>query len=638
MKAKKLFSFATLLSIFLSSLMLPVAAQQGQNQQKVEAQSIVDEGYRLSTFEFFSGVKVSVYLPGDIASSDTISGTVSVQPGNRQVAAGGDDLSGASVEIESTSGKAPAAGGVLKFEAPNFATGGEVSLIIRSRSGAAMGRINVPVSAPVNVAEPAAPKASDFEMPVLGQTGRGIPISGPFDGDLTNTTAVLGSVPVEILAESPRQSVFRSPPDLTGEAKLNLVERGVIASNVFRNVGVQLSAGKLNLMKGETTDLTVNILGLSNLQSPLQLNLNCSGSANMQGGNQQAVQINQNMVGQGGAYVFKRTLTGTAAGVFSVTTGILAMPIWGAACLLDDKVVHVEGAPGGGDGLWIVPVTMPDGKRKNIFIKSEKKPDLKYCNWIKIKNCEVNNGTITVSDYEKTKEPKKEEPPKPKTEPKPPEQTKPVTKNEPDNRAVADQPCKDGETRNLKTVTKTFEVMTLDSKIDLTVTKSTDAGVAAAIGLSNFWKTAKKIGDKITDKLPEGSTVAGWVLAYLDRGSEVLDAVAASNLKNTAREININLVIDTKKITAACTTYEVCMQGKWARKSSLEKTERESAYSKSLKIEYGDDNWFKIAQKSKVQMLDPEKLDEFLKDWVSKQLEVLKKGEDDYSDFVKNCK
>src|SRR6185503_1179329 len=126
---------------------------------------------------------------------------------------------------------------------------------------------------------------SNFVIPPVGQSGRPIVVTGPFDGDLSNT--ILRSGPanrtvhefaktsdsisggfeaIRPLAESPRQLVFESPRNITGPITIFVKEGdGAPTAGPMRSVAVQLSAPKTNLMRGEKTVVTVEVNGLQGI-------------------------------------------------------------------------------------------------------------------------------------------------------------------------------------------------------------------------------------------------------------------------------------------------------------------------------------------------------------------------------------
>src|SRR6185503_18312907 len=134
----------------------------------------------------------------------------------------------------------------------------------------------------------------NFIIPGFGQSGRTIVLTGPFDGDSSNTKLSIqstGSVSQApgtrsgtdsgVIAESPRQAIFTAPTNVTGPFEITLTEAGKETKGPYRNVGVNLSAPKTNLLKGEQTTLRVEVSGLQGLKMPVPLTLESRGVITM---------------------------------------------------------------------------------------------------------------------------------------------------------------------------------------------------------------------------------------------------------------------------------------------------------------------------------------------------------------------
>ena len=249
----------------------------------------------------------------------------------------------------------------------------------------------------------------DFYVPFLGQAGNFLTIRGDFDGNLSNTALQIGEKTANPIAESPRKTIFQSPADVIGQTKINLKERDAEVIQDFRNLGVKLSATKLKLLKGETSELTVKVEGLEGIEDDVPLNLNCTGAVNMQGGNIQNIQIAPNQVQEGGTFTQKRKLKSYKTGDFNVVATVLNDV---AKKIVPKQIVHVETEPKNiGDEenkVWWLKVKTLDGKIIDIYIKRDSKPNLKFCDWIQIneiKKDEINEEVVT--SYQKTEDPNK---------------------------------------------------------------------------------------------------------------------------------------------------------------------------------------------------------------------------------------
>ncbi|MEQ1921705.1 MAG: hypothetical protein ABL952_04275 [Pyrinomonadaceae bacterium] len=166
-----------------------------------------------------------------------------------------------------------------------------------------------------------------FEIPALGQTGRPIDIRGQFDGDSSNTNVsveVLNvNLPVETIAESPRRSIVANPTNLIGPGRITINEGGSTHSAPFRNIGVGLSAPKTSLMRGEKTEMRIEVTGLAGITQSVPMTLSSSGVVTMSGGPFQQINIRPNDVSPGGAYVTTRSITGVQAGGWGAVATVI---------------------------------------------------------------------------------------------------------------------------------------------------------------------------------------------------------------------------------------------------------------------------------------------------------------------------
>ena len=99
-------------------------------------------------------------------------------------------------------------------------------------------------------------------------------ITGPFDGDASNTKCMLDSKPLEIIAESPRQCIVQYPSGTAGRNTIAIQENNQIQCvQQISTVTMNISAGRLNLLKGEKTTLNVVVTGLEGLKEAATLTI-----------------------------------------------------------------------------------------------------------------------------------------------------------------------------------------------------------------------------------------------------------------------------------------------------------------------------------------------------------------------------
>lgn len=236
--------------------------------------------------------QVKVTLPADIRAGDTISGTVVEYDARGNVAGTenktrtSDTLEGAVIDINGQQHKLRDR--ILTFVVP--AAGAAVPMILRDRSGREIERSQIPVNQNATSGVPTHPSGDqpfvpprpnnfpptplgNFQPPRIGQVGRELSIPGHFDGHAGTTNVSIGNRPAEFLAESPRSTFVRVPNNVPAEPTMLTVEevsslpgmaetQSVREQFKFNPVSVDLSADKLNLLRGEGTTLHVTLRGL----------------------------------------------------------------------------------------------------------------------------------------------------------------------------------------------------------------------------------------------------------------------------------------------------------------------------------------------------------------------------------------
>lgn len=184
-----------------------------------------------------------------------------------------------------------------------------------------------------------------FDFPTIGQLGRPVEIIGPFDGNAANTRLMYAPIGSSIqdfekntenvsggfglirpLAESPRKLVFQGPDSLTGPVRIMVKEGNRADTGAYRNVGVRLTAPKTNLLKGERTNLTIEVSGLQGITKPVPLTLEAKGVINMEGGMFQPLVIQPSQVAADGRYTTNREITALQTGAWQATATVVTLP------------------------------------------------------------------------------------------------------------------------------------------------------------------------------------------------------------------------------------------------------------------------------------------------------------------------
>jgi len=261
--------------------------------------------------------KIRISLPSDVAAGDTISGTVVAEPSGkdeREKQKNADELNGYVIEVNTKHW--PVSGGVIqRFVIPPAITQPPL-IILRDAKGNKISSAPLPVSsAPKTTTTP------NFVIPQLGQSGNSISIIGPFDGDSSNTRVQIGGAPAKIIAESPRNMIIETPGTAVGPRNISVNDNGHQNTGNFRAVKIDLTAPKTSLLKGESTELHVEVQGLQGITQPVQLQIQnqTPANVNLTGGDTQMIPIQPSQVTTGGTFNWSTNITGISSGSFTIT-------------------------------------------------------------------------------------------------------------------------------------------------------------------------------------------------------------------------------------------------------------------------------------------------------------------------------
>jgi hypothetical protein len=261
--------------------------------------------------------KIKISLPSDVAAGDTISGTVIVEPSGKdekEKQQNADELNGYVIEVNSK--HFPVSGGVIQqfVIPPSLVRPPEIILL--DPKG------NKVSSAPLPVRpRPNTNTTPSFVIPQLGQSGNPISITGPFDGDSSNTKVQVGGVSAKVIAESPRNVIIETPGTVVGPSNITVNENGQQSTGNFRVLKIDLTAPKTSLLKGESTELHVEVQGLQGITEPVpvQLQNQTPSNINLTGGNTQNIVIQPSQVPASGIFNWSTNITGVSSGGFTIT-------------------------------------------------------------------------------------------------------------------------------------------------------------------------------------------------------------------------------------------------------------------------------------------------------------------------------
>ena len=230
----------------------------------------------MTTVQFnVSQTAITVYLPSDIRPGDIISGSIKADP------------SGKNIKQQRTA---------MELLKKCKLTIGDPNTITRSLSALNPGQLLnlektkvssafiVSITDAENKTTQAEIKISQIQktetlpgcsIPPYALMGSPLPIKGNFDGDASNTTCNLNGNPVPVIAESPRQCIVQMPENATGTNTMQVKENGQqTCTQNISPVKMTVEAGKLSLLTGEQTTVSIRIIGLKNLdKEPAKLTI-----------------------------------------------------------------------------------------------------------------------------------------------------------------------------------------------------------------------------------------------------------------------------------------------------------------------------------------------------------------------------
>jgi hypothetical protein len=303
-----------------------IRQNEDARQRGLNSESSTAGGVSTTTFTTPQG-RLIVYLPGDMATGDTISGTVVPEPNGQTAEERARNLTALNqyqLKIANETIRSP--WGQFNWRWLNSETGGSQSPVALETLEISLLGVGEETEAEISLTPSPATNTGEFRLPSVGQDGRPNKITGPFDGDHRTSQVTIGGQAVPILAESPRTCFFRSPGQSFGTAELVVREKGVEAKGPYRNIGVSLAAPKTNLLKGEQTTVTITVSGLKGLQQNVPLLLEKKGDVSMEGGDVQTVQIKPSDVvieGVDPNVNVRRLIIGLRPGFFNITATVI---------------------------------------------------------------------------------------------------------------------------------------------------------------------------------------------------------------------------------------------------------------------------------------------------------------------------
>lgn len=308
MKALKGFFYFALLIFFIHISFYPLKA----------AALKTDEGLHYINFDTPYG-KIDVGLPDDMAMGDIISGKLTADPSGqteKERTENGKRLNQYSLDVDGVKTSVSNGWGKWMIRDVN-----NLLVVLLDPKGKVVDKTQVPV-----LSQPPAVGTGDFQCPQISQGGRLIQFGGKFNGDFSDTQVLMADKNLEKWAESPRKAILETPMDVIGNTTVQYTEGSYKGTCDCRNVLVQPHADKFKLEKGETTNLTVIVRGLEELEEhmPLQIKNKTPNIVSLK--DEGTFFIQPADVKPGGIYVYKSVITGIMPGNFNISARIVDQP------------------------------------------------------------------------------------------------------------------------------------------------------------------------------------------------------------------------------------------------------------------------------------------------------------------------
>jgi len=209
-------------------------------QNKIPATSKTEYGLHTVTVDTPEG-EIDIYLPDDMSAGDTISGIVVAEPygkTSQERQRNTDELNGYVVELEvedkEIGGTKISEKKLKKVSIPKKFRKDSTKITVSDSDGNEVITTEIEIEDsphPLQYTELPLPK--DFKLPLIGKSGEPVQVLGPFDGAFDTSSVKIGGKEAQILAESPRKVIVKTPGGITRFTDIEVLERGVRSSGEF---------------------------------------------------------------------------------------------------------------------------------------------------------------------------------------------------------------------------------------------------------------------------------------------------------------------------------------------------------------------------------------------------------------------
>ncbi len=282
-----------------------------------------------------AGQQVTFRLPKDIRSGDMITGTVVEKSnGKPTLNRSSSTIEGVVIEIDGKQTKRR--NNTFSFIVPAGVTA--LPFILRNAAGQVVDQGQIPMTLS-NISYlgqngsslvSSLPSAQTFFPAVITQPGEALTIPGFFDGNATNTDVLLNGHQCDIIAESPRQVYVEIPKETpSGNTNITISENGHKEEHKINVIGLNLTAPKTNLTRGEKTTIRVEVTGLEGIAPGHTIKVSVENQSPQtitflkESGNTITKEISAGSASNG-SYEFNTRIIAQTAGSFTISANLTA--------------------------------------------------------------------------------------------------------------------------------------------------------------------------------------------------------------------------------------------------------------------------------------------------------------------------
>ncbi len=296
--------------LFISFIFFSIFNGFGQNN----VEPYRSNGLITTIFNIAEG-KITVYLP-EHAMVENISGTIQVEPFGNSDKKKERNRSGIKQYSLSLGNQ------TISLQSKTFGLSvpglSNNSLQLLNAKGKVIAQSVIPTKVATVVSIPST------YIPEYMISGEPAKITASCDGDLLNNSIIINNKNVPILAESKSGVFFKAPKDVNGRSQLQFTNEGETVESTVNVLGLDLSVGRTNLLRGETTNLSIDISGLEGLENdvPITISNNSTSNITLEGGNVQQLIINPTTDTASGDYSNSLLIRALQRGSFSISVKV----------------------------------------------------------------------------------------------------------------------------------------------------------------------------------------------------------------------------------------------------------------------------------------------------------------------------